>query len=164
MKTRTRTKKIKTIQGNLSNSKELQTLISRYPEANITTDVNVNNSHCFNFIGINIKRGAGINVSLRFRKFTKTVELWEAMTDYQKRPEIIGAFDTIIMIHNPLLEPDFYDEFEEVTTEGRMTKAKKTKINKMMENGDGLDDEGLNNIAEIVGLSFRQVKDYIASF
>lgn len=86
------------------------------------------------------------------------------MTDYQKRPEIIGAFDTIIMIHNPLLEPDFYDEFEEVTTEGRMTKAKKTKINKMMENGDGLDDEGLNNIAEIVGLSFRQVKDYIASF
>ncbi len=149
--------------GNLSTNKEILNLISRYPDANISTQISVNNSHCFCFLGFNVKKGNGINVSLRVRQFTKTVELWEAMTDYQKRPEIIGAFETIIMIHNPYLEHE-ETEFEEITTDGRMTKAKKTKINKMMENGDGTDDEGINDIADRVGLSFRQVKDYINSF
>jgi hypothetical protein len=64
------------------------------------------------------------------------------------------------MIHNPYLEPE-ETEFEEITTDGRMTKAKKTKINKMMENGDGTNDEAINDIAERVGLSFRQVKEYV---
>lgn len=146
--------------GNLSTNKEILNLISRYPDANISTQISVNNSHCFCFLGFNVKKGNGINVSLRVRQFTKTVELWEAMTDYQKRPEIIGAFEQIIMIHNPYLEPE-ETEFEEITTDGRMTKAKKTKINKMMENGDGTDDEGINDIADRVGLSFRQVKEYI---
>lgn len=146
--------------GNLSTNKEILNLISRYPDANISTQISVNNSHCFCFLGFNVKKGNGINVSLRVRQFTKTVELWEAMTDYQKRPEIIGAFETIIMIHNPYLEHE-ETEFEEITTDGRMTKAKKTKINKMMENGDGTDDEGINDIADRVGLSFRQVKEYI---
>ena len=149
--------------GNLSTNKEILNLISRYPDANISTQISVNNSHCFCFLGFNVKKGNGINVSLRVRQFTKTVELWEAMTDYQKRPEIIGAFEQIIMIHNPYLEPE-ETEFEEITTDGRMTKAKKTKINKMMENGDGTDDEGINDIADRVGLSFRQVKEYIDSF
>lgn len=149
--------------GNLSTNKEILNLISRYPDANISTQISVNNSHCFCFLGFNVKKGNGINVSLRVRQFTKTVELWEAMTDYQKRPEIIGAFETIIMIHNPYLEHE-ETEFEEITTDGRMTKAKKTKINKMMENGDGTDDEGINDIADRVGLSFRQVKEYIDSF
>ena len=163
MKTRTRTKKVKTMTGNLTHNKEIQNLISRYPDVDIPTQINVNNSHCFCFLGFNVKKGSGINVSLRVRQFTKTFELWEAMTDYQKRPEIIGAFETVIMIHNPYIEPE-ETEFEEITTDGRMTKAKKTKINKMMENGHGTDDEGLNEIAEQIGLSFRQVKDYIASF
>jgi len=149
--------------GNLSTNKEILNLISRYPDVDISTQINVNNSHCFCFLGFNVKKVTVKNVSLRVRQFTKTVELWEAMTDYQKRPEIIGAFETVIMIHNPYIEPE-ETEFEEITTEGRMTKAKKTKINKMMENGHGTDDEGLNDIAEQIGLSFRQVKDYIDSF
>jgi hypothetical protein len=154
---------MKTMTGNLSHNKELQNLISRYSDVNIPTEISVNNSHCFNFLGFNVKKGNGLSLSLRVRQFTKTVELWEAMTDYQKRPEIIGAFESVIMLHNPYNEPEEI-EFEEITTDGRMTKAKKTKINKMMENGEGTDDDGLNEIAENLGLSFRQVKDYIMLF
>lgn len=94
---------MKMIQGNLSDSQELQQLISQFPNENISTEIKETNKHCFNFIGINMKRGAGLSLSLRVRQFVKTVELWDTLTDFQKRPEIIGAFDTVIMIHNPLL-------------------------------------------------------------
>ena len=66
------------------------------------------------------------------------------------------------MIHEPYIE-EKETKIEEVKTGGRMTKAKKTKINKMMENGDGHDDDGLKTIADKVGLSFKQVKEYIQS-
>lgn len=98
-----RTKQMKMIQGNLSDSQELKQLISQFPNENIPTEIKETNKHCFNFIGINMKRGAGLSMSLRVRQFVKTVELWDTLTDFQKRPEIIGAFDTVIMIHNPLL-------------------------------------------------------------
>ena len=91
------------IQGNLSDNLELRQLIEQFPATQFPTKIKETNKHCFNFIGINMKRGAGLSVTLNVRQFVKTVELWDTLTDYQKRPEIIGAFDTVVMIHNPLL-------------------------------------------------------------
>lgn len=38
------------------------------------------------------------------------------------------------------------------------------EINKRMENGEGRNNEGLQEIADKVGVSFAQVKNYIESF
>ncbi len=38
------------------------------------------------------------------------------------------------------------------------------EINKRMENGEGRNNEGLQEIADKVGVSFAQVKTYIESF
>ena len=94
---------MKTIQGNLSDSPQIQQVISQFPSANIPTTINENNAHCFNFLGINVKRNGGLSMDINVRQFVKSVELWDTLTDFQKRPEIIGAFDSVIMLHNPTL-------------------------------------------------------------
>ena len=38
------------------------------------------------------------------------------------------------------------------------------EINKRMENGEGVNNEGLQGIANKVGVSFAQIKNYIESF
>ena len=38
------------------------------------------------------------------------------------------------------------------------------EIDKRMENGEGIEDQGLQEIADKVGVSFTQLKTYIQSF
>lgn len=159
---KTRTKAVKKVTANLSHKQEIINLINQFPNAEIPREINETNKHCFNFLGLNVRKGGGLSIDLNVKLFTKDVNVWEAMTDFQKTPSIMGNFESVIMIHDPYIEEE-ETQFEEVETGGRMTKAKKTKINKMMENGDGHDDDGLKTIADKVGLSFKQVKEYIQS-
>ena len=152
-------KKNKTIEGNLSNNKELKQLIERFPNAKIDTQIPIQDKGYFHFLGFNTTQ-KGLAIELSVRRFCKEVGLWQSMTQSQKEPNKIGGFNSMIMIHNPHIE----ETKEEEEKDGRLTSAKKVKLSKMMEQGKGQDDEGLKDIAKNLNLSFNQVKQYISSF
>ena len=120
--------------ANLSHKQEITNLINRFPNADIPKEINETNKHCFNFLGLNIQKGNGLAIDLNVKLFTKDVNVWEAMTDFQKTPSIMGNFESVIMIHDPYIEEETADfeevetaDFEEVETGGRLTKAKKKR-------------------------------------
>lgn len=156
------------MKANLYNSKELQAVLAQYPSTQIPQYIPAYNAGAYNFVGLRVKQGAGISTELQVQVFTKDVNTWEAMTEAQKNPAVMGAFQQVIMIHNPFLvveQPQPEEEEEEDSKpQTRLTKAKKAQIDKLMEAGEGKDDDGLALIAEKVGLTFEQVKDYIQSF
>lgn len=153
--------KTKTIPGNLSRNKELNQLIEQFPGSNIDTSISINDKNHYTFLGFNSIQ-KGLSSELSVKKFTKDANLWDSMTQSQKDPDRIGGFHSIVMIHNPHIEE--VEEEEEEQPEGRLTKSKMTKINKLMEQGKGKDDKGLKFIAKELNLSFKQVKNYIQSF
>jgi hypothetical protein len=54
--------------------------------------------------------------------------------------------------------------FELFVSNGRLTDPKKLAIDRLMEEGKGAEDEGINEIAKEVNVSFVKVKEYIKSF
>lgn len=112
--------------ANLSHKQEIINLIKQFPNADIPREINETNKHCFNFLGLNVRKGGGLSIDLNVKLFTKDVNVWEAMTDFQKTPSIMGNFESVIMIHDPYIEEE-ETQFEEVETGGRLTKAKKKR-------------------------------------
>lgn len=80
-----------------------------------------------------------------------------------------NAFKKVIILHNPTLslvneKPLDVDENGMFATTGRMTPTKKETINKLMKEGKGADDFGLNQIAKDINVPFAIVKEYVRSF
>lgn len=84
-----------------------------------------------------------------------------------------NVFKKIVILHNPTLPLteekkekeiiEYSGEGEPFETTGRMTPTKQESIDRMMEEGKGVDDFGLNQIAKDVNVSFSKVKEYIKS-
>jgi hypothetical protein len=64
------------------------------------------------------------------------------------------VYNRIIILHNPTLAPAKVKELSD---------KQKTKVDGLMEEGKGIDDEGLRLIAKEVGASFERVNAYIKS-
>ncbi len=83
--------------------------------------------------------------------------------------KVMGAnvFKKVVVLHDPtkpLTKESAPKGNGMFVSEGRLTDPKKRTINKLMEEGKGTDDNGLNNIAKEVNVSFVKVKEYIQSF
>lgn len=139
------------IAGNLSSSKELAQVMSKFPDHTFPSDIPEHNQTAYNFIGIRIKSGAGLSQTLQIHQFCKSSAAWEAMADEYKNAQSLGNYSQIIMIHNPELT-----EKKESKPKKRVTTPVKKKISKLLEDGKSSDE-----IAQELGLSESQVTNSI---
>jgi len=93
------------IAGNLSRSKELAQVMSKFPNHQFPTEIPEHNKTAYNFIGIRVKQGAGLSQDLQIHQFCKSSAAWHAMAEEFKNPQSLGNYHQIIMIHNPELKP-----------------------------------------------------------
>ena len=88
------------IPGNLSNNKELQEVMDSYPHEGINGMIKECDKHCYHFIGLRGKQ-EGIKLKLSYQKFSKTLESWIKLDEQLKKPQYMGGWQQVIMIHNP---------------------------------------------------------------
>ena len=96
------------------------------------------------------------------QQMTKAIPLFKGLFN--------GMYNKVIVLHDPtipMVESTDHDgtiKGEPFKTTGRLSDTKKEAIDKLMEEGKGTDDKGLNEIAKTVNVSFAKVKEYIKSF
>jgi hypothetical protein len=90
------------IPGNLSQNKELQEVMQSHPNEGIDGMIKESNKHCYNFIGLRAKQ-EGIKLKLTWHKFSNTVESWMNLDEQLKKPQYMGGWQQVIMIHNPTI-------------------------------------------------------------
>lgn len=71
-----------------------------------------------------------------------------------------GVFNLVVILNNPTM-PEVKPKEEKVK---ELSPIQKKKVNDLMEDGNGQDDEGLKAIAKEVNVSFARIKAYIKSF
>jgi len=93
--------------------------------------------------------------------------LWQEMEREAKSGRVkgmfLGIFNKIVILHNPTLPMAKEEKPKDKKIKG-LSPTHKSKVNAMMEEGKGQDDEGLKAIAEELGITFERVKAYIQSF
>lgn len=107
-------------------------------------------------------------VSDLMKVFTKTKDNWIRLKPYDKQPKVLCNCQQVYILHNPTLKAapkaNTPIEFVPFVGTGRLTDTKKAKIDAMLEDGKGQDDNGLNAIAKDLNVSFDKIKEYIQSF
>lgn len=105
-----------------------------------------------------MKQAGMMSVDLNIKEFTKSVEDWNRMTEYNKTPKNIGNFNNYIMIHNPMIQ----EAIEEKPSFVNLTKSRKTKVLNYLES-EGKSEENILKISNELNLNPEQVKEYIES-
>jgi hypothetical protein len=72
------------------------------------------------------------------------------------------VYDRIVLLHNPTL-PMHVEEPKKKELKG-LSPIQKSKVNAMMEQGQGSDDEGLKAIGKELNISFDRLKAYLKTF
>ena len=90
------------IPGNLSENKELQEVMQNHPNEGIDGMIKESDKHAFHFIGLRAKQ-EGIKLKLSWQKFCKSHESWINLDDQLKKPQYMGGWQQVIMIHNPTI-------------------------------------------------------------
>jgi predicted transcriptional regulator YheO len=151
-------KKENRIQGNLSNRTEVLNLTGKFPQIKDFLKIKESNKKYFCFLGFNMKQSGMMSVDLNIKEFTKSVEDWNRMTEYNKTPKNIGNFNNYIMIHNPMIQ----EAIEEKPSFVNLTKSRKTKVLNYLES-EGKTEENILKISNDLNLNPEQVKEYIES-
>ena len=73
-----------------------------------------------------------------------------------------GMYQKVIMLHDPTLPATKVEP--KAKKEKGLSPTQKSAVNALLEEGKGKDDEGLNFIAEEVGITMTRLKAYIQSF
>jgi len=98
------------------------------------------------------------------RTVYSSINKWQDMkrevTSGRVKTVFNGAFAKVVILNNPTL-PASAPKKPKVKD---LSPTQKSKVNALMEEGKGQDDEGLKAIAKEVGVSFDRVKAYIKSF
>lgn len=100
---------------NLLQSREYQALINDLPNTNLPQEIASYNAGAFNFVGVRVKNGIGLQRDIQVNLFTREYNMWHATKDEFKTPAAMGNFHQVVMIHNP-------DIKEEKPTRTRRTK------------------------------------------
>ena len=155
----------KTIVPNRIESKEIQKLIADNPNLDIPTAIKEYNKDFYNLLAVatevNNKTGAVIK---RLKVFTKSKDIWLRLSNYDKQPKVLANCQELYILHDPTLRVKKSGKFEPYIGTGRLTDTKKEKINTLMSEGKGENDNALNDIAESLNVSFSKIKEYIQSF
>lgn len=140
------------IAGNLSNSKEMQSLIQQHPNAKFPTDIPEHNKTAFNFIGVRIKY-EGITPNLQIHQFSVSSQQYYSYREDMKTALIQQNYNAVVMIHNPELKMAEEVAPKETKKAKRVTPPVKKKIIEMAADGMSADV-----IAEELELSIDQVE------
>lgn len=145
--------------GNLANSKEMQSLISQYPNHSFPVEIPKHNESAYCFVGVRAKNN-GLQQNLQIHQFCKSSADWSRLKDQFKTPQYLGNYHTVIMIHNPTIESKPAvkppTDIPEKKKKKRVTPPVKKKISAMLEDGASADV-----IAEELGLTLKQVENNI---
>ena len=136
----------------MGKSKELEQVMSQYPNYDFPVLIPEHNSGAYCFIGVRAKND-GLSQKLQIHQFCKSTSDWMALKDEFKSPKYLGNYHTVIMIHNPTFKPA---PIEEVKKKKRVTPPVKKKIEAMAADGASADV-----IAEDLGLELEQVEKYL---
>jgi len=90
------------------------------------------------------------------KEFTKSIETWNRMTEYNKQPKQIGNFNNYVMIHNPMIQ----EVVEEKPSFVNLTKTRKTKVVSFIES-EGMSEENILKISSELNLNPDDVKEYL---
>lgn len=142
--------------GNLAASKELQNLMSQYPNNNFPVEIPEYNKTAYNFVGVRAKNN-GLVQTLQIHQFCKSSADWMRLKDEFKTPNFLGNYHSVIMIHNPtIVSKPAVKPATDVPKKKRVTPPLKKKIVSMLDEGATTDI-----IAEELGLSVKQVENNI---
>jgi len=119
-------------------------------------------------IGVKAKQSADKMSTIHTAKrLSADINQWRKMERQVKqgvfKSMFAGMYNKIVILHNPTLPMAKEEKLKEKKVKG-LSPTHKSKVNAMMEEGKGQDDEGLKAIAEELNISFERVKAYVQSF
>lgn len=150
------------IQANRTNSKEVQALISEFPNLKIEDSLKIKdyNAHCYVLLALSSKYNA-MNGKTAWTKqvFTKTVEAWNSLPEGDKQPARMASAQRMVVIHNPTLEE------EETTTKTRTASEPVELTEEQKEDIAVLKDGGasLKEVAKQLNLRQKDVQAHYES-
>jgi hypothetical protein len=97
-----------------------------------------------------------LSTEIVIKEFTKSIETWNRMTEYNKQPKQIGNFNNYVMIHNPMIQ----EVVEEKPSFVNLTKTRKTKVLSFVES-EGMSEESILKISSELNLNPDDVKEYL---
>ena len=142
------------ITPNCLQNKEIQNLIKQ--GINIPQEIAEYNKGCYTIVGVTTTVDGQNNVQHLLKCFTKTVDVWRRLNDYEKSPKILCNSKQAFILHDPTKKA--------AKKPGKLTPAKKKEVDAMMEEGKGENDAALKAMAKKLNVTFESIKEYIQSF